>query len=240
MNGGLLGFKIWLEANKELADWVSGIGSLLAVIVALCGYWLVERHRKIDDRKRRQDAAYQVAFKLSALASDAQVTHKLLNPPGKTVEEWLAEENPLEICGKLPISIGGTDPICRDLSEAQQNVLMSLKEEDFLMDFSEAFARNQSIDAGLKEYARRRDAMAAMLPSSSQFQGQIGSFDLTEEQMQKIYPALIACSSLVQSMRKLSKMNVEQLTSLSEKYRPMMSKHFPKLHIHTIELVADA
>ena len=235
----LVGLEKWLEANNELADWVSGIGSLLAVVVALGGYWLVERHRQFDEKKRRQDAAYQIAFKLSALASDAHVTHRLLNPPEKTTEDWLSEQDPMEICGKLHISIGATEPVCRDLNEAEQNLLMSLKEEDFLMDFSEAFARNQSIEAGLKEYTRRRDAITATLPAPAQFRGQIGSFDLTQEEVQQIYPALVACSSLVQSMRVLSKTNIEQLSSLSEKYRPMMSGHFPKLHVHTIQLNAE-
>lgn len=220
-----------------MAEWVSGIGSLLAVIVALGGYWIVERHRKDDAKQQRQNAAYQIAFKLSALASDAKVTHKHINPEGKTPEEWLQITDPMEICGTLPVNIGSSEPICRDLSENEQNLLMSLKEEDFLMDFSEAFARNQSIEAGLREYASRREAIMSMLPPPTQFQGQVGSLFLSPQQVAEVKPHLIACATLVQSMRELSKQNVEQLSKLCDNFQPMMRKHFPKLHIHKIEVL---
>lgn len=222
-----------------MAEWISGIGSLLAVIVALGGYWIVERHRKDDTKQQRQNAAYQIAFKLSALASDARVTHKQINPEGKTPDEWLLVTDPMEICGTLPVNIGSSEAICRDLSDSEQNLLMSLREEDFLMDFSEAFARNQSIEAGMREYAARREAIMAMLPPPTQYQGQVGSLFLNPQQVAQVQPHLIACATLVQSMRGLSKQNVEQLSGLCDKFQPMMSKHFPKLHIHKIEVLED-
>lgn len=224
----------------HMAEWISGIGSLLAVIVALGGYWLVERHRAHDEQSRRQAAAYQIAFKLSALASESNVTHEHLNPPGRSSEDWLAENDPMVICATLPINISSAESISRDLSEAEQNLLMSLGEEDFLMDFSEAFARNRSIEAGLLEFNRRREEITKMLPPPTSFAGQVGTLTLTQTQKSQVMPHVVATSSLVQSMRALSKQNVEQLDSLSERLTPMFKRHFPKLHVHKLEKSPEA
>ena len=56
------------------ADWVSGIGSLLAVIAALFGYFLVEKKHSKDDRNKLQGHIYQIGFKLSTLASEVRTT----------------------------------------------------------------------------------------------------------------------------------------------------------------------
>lgn len=228
---------IWrgLEVGA-LADWVSGIGSLLAVVVALGGYWLIDWRRKNDDRQRRQDAAYQIGFKLSSLASDAYVVHKALNPHGKSEEELNAETF-METCGYLGEQVGFEHPLVRDLSESEQNLLMRLKEENFLMDYSEAWVRNQSIRAGMLEYKVRREALTGMLPPPVIVNGQIASVDLTQDELMRIQPHLIAAGTLVQSMRALSNINIEMLGRLGCGFHPMMKKHFPTLHIHKVEIV---
>jgi len=214
-----------------MAEWVSGIGSLLAVIVALGGYWLSDRQRKREEEQRREDAAYQIGYKLSGLASEAQVIHQDLNPHGKTDEELASETDPMQICGTLQPKVGHNDTMAKDLSETEQNLLMRLKEEDFLMDFSEAFARNQSIRAGLLEYKMRREAITPLLPTPVIVNGEVVSFDLTKDQYLALQPHVIPAASLVKSMRELSKVNTEMLAGLCRKFHPMMKKHYPKLHI---------
>jgi hypothetical protein len=217
-----------------MADWVSGIGSMLAVIVALAGYWLADGQRKKEANERRQNAAYQIGFKLSALASEARVILGDLNPLGKSDEELAAETNPMDVCGALQPKVGYHETSARDLSESEQNLLMSLREEDFLMDYSEAFARNQSIRAGILEYKIKREAISAKLPTPVATRGEIASFDLTKEDLLRIGPDLIAAASLVRSLRALSRINMDQLDDLGRRFTPMMTKHFPKLHIHRI------
>lgn len=221
-----------------MAEWVAGIGSLLAAIVALAGYWLAERQRAREEAQRRQDAAYQIGYKLASLASEARNIKGDLNPQGKTDEELAAETDAMEICGNLQPKIGFNDTMAKDLSESEQNLLMCLKEESFLMTFSEAIARNQSIRAGLIEYKVKREAIMAMLPPPKIINGAVASHFLSQEELMKIHPHLIATGTLVQSLRALSHINVEQLAYLCREFCPMMKKHYPKLNVHKIELDA--
>jgi hypothetical protein len=43
----------------SLADWVSGLGSLAAVVIAMWGYWLVSRQRAQDLRQTERAIAYE-------------------------------------------------------------------------------------------------------------------------------------------------------------------------------------
>jgi hypothetical protein len=235
MSGGVqYTFLDWitLEAGTW-ADWFSGTMSALAVSVALAGYWFASSQNRRAEKQTRQNAAYQIGFKLSALASETRGVTGDLNPQ-KMSEGELALQNPMETCGTLAPKVGFNDTMARDLNETEQNLLMLLKEENFLMDFSEIFARNNSIRAGLLEYKVRHEAIAAMLPTPVQVAGEVISLDLTQEQLLKIQPNLIAAASLVNSVRFLAKINVEMLTNLTDKFHPMMTKHFPDLHIHKI------
>ncbi|TMJ19543.1 MAG: hypothetical protein E6G92_07140 [Alphaproteobacteria bacterium] len=220
------------------ADWVSGTGSLLAVIVALGGYWLIERHRKRDETQRHQDAAYQIGYKLASLSSEAHNLVIELNPHGKSDDD-LAAESDMDICGGFSAQAGSSESLIRDLNDAEQNLLMRLKEEDFLMTFSEAVALGLSLRAGLAEYKAKREALMAMLPPPVDVSGEMAGHDLTQQQILSLQPQMIQAASLVRSLRALATINVKRLRKLGVDFRPMMLRHFPKLHIHEIQIVKD-
>ena len=224
----------------SLADWVSGIGTMLAVFVALGGYWFSEWQRRRDEKQRQQDAVYQIGFKLSSLASEAHNTLIDLNPREKPLDDLMAETDPMEICGMQEASVGYDAGMVKDLAENEQNLLMRIKEEGFLMDFSEAVTRNNTIRAGLQEYKIKREAIMSMLPVATVINGQIASHDIPQEDMMRIYPTLIQAASLIQKVRTMARINVNKMRELGTRYQPMMSGHFPKLHIHKIEFEAEA
>lgn len=224
------------KSESNLADWFSGIGSMLAVFVALGGYWWSERQKKKDDDARRQGYIHQISFKLSTLASEAAMAKKDLNPYGKTDAQLSLETDPFEIVGTFSPNVGYDDTMVRDLATDEQNLLMLLKENDFLMDFSEAVARNESIRRGLLEYKARRDAVLSMLPPPQMVNGKVVSHMLTQQQKLELSPWIIPLGTVVLSSRALAKENVELLARLCNAYKPMMTKHFPNLNIHTIEM----
>lgn len=225
------------DEGGSLADWVSGIGSLLAVIAALFGYFLVEKKHRKDDREKLQGQIYQIGFKLSTLASEARTTLRDLNQKGLPIEELLAEENPFEILGSQGGIMGYNLTMVRDLTDAEQNLLMLIREEDFLMNFSECVARNESVRNAVAEYGRRRDALMAEMPKPGGFRGQIGTIELTQEQLNDLLPKLLPASVLMQHARQLAKLNIDMISDLCEKFRPMMKRHHPNMHVHQVELV---
>ena len=233
----------------SLADWVSGIGSMLAVIVALAGYWVSNAHRKKDqkiaeelrtdeDAKIQQGIVHQISLKLSALASEANTNHAELIPPGRTEAELATMSDPRQLTGEFNPNVGMDLTMVRDLAVDEQNLLMLVKENDFLMDFTEALARHESIRAGILEYKAKREGVMAMLPPPQIVNGQMASHFLSDAEWLALAPYVIPLSSLLVSIRALSKQNIELLVRLCRSYKPMMTKHFPQLNIHSIEIGA--
>lgn len=231
----------------SLADWVSGIGSMLAVTVALAGYWIshvqrkddqriAEEHRTAEDAKTRQGILHQISLKLSALASEAGTTHAALLPSGRTEAELTTMRDPRQLVGEFNPDAGMELTMAHDLSVEEQNLLMLVKENDFLMDYTEALARHESIRAGLLEYKSKREAIMAMLPPPKIINGQMASHFLSDAEWLALAPHLIPLSTLLVSARALSKQNIELLARLCASYKPLMAKHFPQLNIHSIEM----
>ncbi|EQB11249.1 hypothetical protein [Sphingobium lactosutens] len=225
------------EAGGSAADWVSGIGSLLAVIAALFGYFLVEKKHRKDDREKLQGQIYQIGFKLSTMASEVRTTLRDLNQKSLPIDELLAEDDPFVICGTQAGVIGYDRTMVRELSDAEQNLLMLLREEDFLMNFGECVARNESVRSSFVEYGRRRDDVLARLPSPDQASGQVGSIGLTEAQRLAIFPYVVPTAMAMRQARYLAKLNVDMVVQLCEDFMPMMKRHYPKMHVHKIELL---
>ena len=219
------------------ADWISGIGSLLAVIAALFGYFLVEKKHRKDDREKLQGHIYQIGFKLSTLASEVRTTLQDLNTRKLPLEELLAETDPFAICGSQATVIGYDSSMVRDLSDAEQNVLMLIREEEFLMAFSELVAQNAAVRRSFVEYSRRRDEIMERLPPPEKTSGQVGSFGLTEAQRLAIFPYVTPTAMLIVQARRRAKENVDAVIKLCDEFMPMMKRHFPKMHVHKIVLV---
>ncbi|WP_300115562.1 hypothetical protein [Sphingobium sp.] len=221
----------------SLADWVSGIGSMLAVFVALLGYFIVERHRRNDARDVIQGQIYQIGYKLSTMASEVRTTLRDLNQKGLPLDELIAEENPFVIVGSQAAVMGYDRSMVRDLSDAEQNLLMLVREEEFLMNFSECVARNDSVRGSFVEYGKRREELLARLPAPEEANGQTGSFGITQAEQLAIFPYITPAAVLMRQARYLAKLNVEMVTKLCDDFKPMMKGHFPTYHIHKIELV---
>lgn len=222
--------------SGSIADWVSGVGSLLAVVAALVGYWIVHRQYVRDQRDKEQGAAYQICFKLTTLIGEASGSHDTLFQPFKTEAEWLALSDPIEICATQQAMVGFDETAARDLSESEQNLLLKLKEENFLMDYSEGLARHHSIRSGLIEFKNRHESIVAMLPPPVGVDGSALDLVLSSEQKLGLLPHVIPASTLIMSLREMSIRNIAMLKTLASKFQPTMQRHFPNLHIPQIEV----
>jgi hypothetical protein len=219
------------------ADWVSGIGSLLAVIVALLGYFLVEKKHRNDDLDKLQGHIYQIGYKLSTLASEAGVTLRDLRGRRILPNDLMDDDHPFLIVNSQYPVLGYEKTMVRDLSDAEQNLLMMIREEEFLMDFSECVARNDAIRSAFVEYGIRREELLAELPAPDSINGHVGSFETTAARINELMPRLIPAATLVVQSRELAARNVEMLAALCGKFKPMMDRHYPSMHVHSVEIL---
>jgi hypothetical protein len=223
----------------SIADWFAGIATLLATGVALFSYRWIDRQRMKDERQRRQDSAYQIGYKLATLMTDAITAHKALIPNGTTLEELKKIDNPFELVSQQQPAVGFGSIMARDLTDTEQNLLMSLREENFLMDMSETFARNETIREGIGDYKLKHEAITAMLPPPIETSGQMASLELTQQQQNALWPYFMPAATLLTSMRDLSELNLVMLRRMGQGFHAMMHKHYPDLHIHKIEDVTE-
>lgn len=219
----------------SLADWVSGFATVAATVVALGSYFWADKHRNREDRQKRQDSAYQIGYKLATLISEAATTHKALYPKDTTPEHWKNVADPFAIVGPQQPVVGFESTMVRDLTDAEQNLLMALREEDFLMDMSETVARNETIRLGLMEYKSKHEAITSRLPAPDITQGQIASLFLDDEQRRTLWPYVMPAATLMTSLRSLSEQNIKMLREMGAGFHTMMRRHYPDLHIHKIE-----
>ncbi|RYG86131.1 MAG: hypothetical protein EON59_10710 [Alphaproteobacteria bacterium] len=169
--------------------------------------------------------------------SEATYTHSRLFPEGSSAQDWQGIIDPFEIVGAQQPPIGSNITMARDLSNAEQNLLMSLKEEEFLMSMSEAFARHETVRDGIAEYKMRHAAITERAPAPEATNGEVATFMLTNQQKNELWPYVMPAASLLTSLRDLSAINLKELQLMGVAFHPMMRRHYPGLHIHKIETI---
>jgi hypothetical protein len=103
----------------SLADWVSGLGSLAAVIVALGGFWVVARQRAADQRDLERGVAYELVAALMDIANNILALDKHIRTERNDIEVGMGGETParfrvlnplmgLSTEGEIPIPPGTT------------------------------------------------------------------------------------------------------------------------------------
>ena len=220
----------------NVADWVSGIGSLAAALVAVGGYSWSERQRRNSESDKKQAAIYQICNKLSELASDAHTTLENLCPRQKPVDYWLGVSNPIEIVAAQTPIIDAPSTNSHSLIDIEQNLLLSIREEAFLMDYSEAVKRNEVIKRALEDYSSRYQFVFSLLPKPKAMEENAIILDPDAEEMRTAYPYAIQAASVIQKARQLSVQNVEVLDRLATGFHTMMTRHFSGLHIPRLEM----
>lgn len=209
--------------GSDVSSWIASIGTMLAVFVALGGYWWSERQRRNDRKAADLDHALQIGFKLTVLFADARHIHEHLfqNPTADDITDrsllWrrLQPELSME-------ALAGPQ-----LNAAEQNLLITLLEADVLMQMTEVASRNQIIRKAMTEYRLKREDLQERTPPPVDKQGISGIFEMHPNDVLRLSPWTSVLEELVIEMRKLAILNVNATKALNKKYAQMMRKHFP-------------
>lgn len=210
-------------SGLDVSSWIASIGTMLAVFVALGGYWWSERQRRNDRKAVDLGHALQVGFKLTVLFADARHIHEHLfqNSTADDINDrsllWrrLQPELSMEAL---------TGP---QLNAAEQNLLITLLEAEVLMQMTEVASRNQIIRKAMVEYRLKREDLQERTPPPVDKQDNFGVFEMHPKDVLSLSPWTSVLEGLVIEMRKLSILNVNATNELNDKYTTMMRKHFP-------------
>lgn len=208
------------------ADWVSGIGSWLAVVVALGSYWWTERQRSIKQFEGKIASANQIGIKLHDLLGRSQTIYKHLFAPydGPKLRSPTGEES---IWGQTRALVGLSEQITPDLTPEEHTLLIEINETDFMTRLSLAWQSHQSIVLSMKEFYIKRDAVYALMPAPTKMEGYVGQHEMTREEVMRFMPYSVALELLIRTTRDMAEENFTDLQALAKRFHPTMKQHFP-------------
>ena len=211
------------NGGPSLADWISSIGTMFAVFVALGGYGLSECQRRKSLTAANLGHALQIGYKLTVLNADAKHVHQHLFK-NATIEDQ--NERSL-LWRKLQPELGMEAMTGPQLNSQEQNLLIILLEAEILMAISEVSRRNEIIRKAMSEYRIKRELLQEKSPPPVEFSGSVGVFELSGNDVLRLSPWTAVLEDLVIQMRNLTVINFEATKALNVQYTAMMRKHYP-------------
>jgi hypothetical protein len=208
----------------SVADWVSGVATAAAVIVALSGYGFLEWQRARDRRDAQRTAGRQIGIKLARVLNGTHDIYRHLwalyeGPP-------LGGEGASELWRTIHPLIGLEHEPGLILNAAETDLLLNLDATDFMMELMLATGRYQSIVSSMKDYAVRYEAMYQMMPPPVAMNGVIGQHHLSQQDYLRLRPYSLQLETIIQALRAMTAENVEICKKLAEQYHPLMKGYF--------------
>lgn len=224
------------------ADWVSGLGSLAAVIVALHGFKIVERQRASD----RDDAATLRAA--SALAAEKGIAYELAAALSDMANNLLAirkhfatrrndvriprSPTRVEHYKMLQPLIGLSDEGTLKLPAGSTELLVKAGAIEFWNDIRLLANRNRSITTLMIEYRTLWENAISKMPIPEDFTGTIGHLSVEGDLFATIKSDLIKIDSMVGEMIPQVEDTAVLLTKVSGQIGPIMTKYFKSPFLH--------
>lgn len=207
--------------NGSLADWVGSISTTLAVVVALAGYWIAERHRIQSVKDDRRKSAHTLGAKIAEMSNSAWglALHfsKSLDRPKLPGPNLFPQIHPL---------IGEISPERFLLTENETAMLIESSNSEFMTKYTEAVNAQCSIYKSLEEYRSRYDALRAAMPSPELTRGIAQRFALTDAQMKAVVPIANMLTDFLSQISDGLRQQLQRCDWLSRNYHPTFKKSF--------------
>lgn len=212
-----------MEAGS-LADWFSGAASALAVLAAVAGYFIAENQRKADQRSRDETAARLLSTKIVRLTSLTADIHRHLNAPedGPQTKGYGAGQKWRRIRGLN----GLREEAGLALDSAQEDLLMRLQENQFLLDLLIANTRYRALTATMQDYTRRRDALQELHPAPVSMDGVHAVLHLDQADLARLAPYAAALENMLEALMASADEYREFNKGLVSSYNAFIQKNF--------------
>lgn len=215
----------------SLADWVAGIGSLIAVIVAMLGYWVVARHRNAD----RRDAERAVAFELVAVLME--IANHILS----IEKHFKTQRNDMTVSadGKHVVSFKIINPLIGLSSEGEirppegtTQLLIRANAIELWNDVLLLANHNRALTSIMKEYRHLWDQTMAKMPTPADFTGPVGHIEAEGPAFAAIRPDLIKLDSIVEGLEPQISEAVALTKKVAGEIGPALQEYFGESFLH--------
>jgi len=214
-----------------LADWVSGLGSLAAVIVALSGFRIVANQRATDKRDAEKGVAYELIATVLDMGNHIRAIEKHLDEQrndmivkvGDKIVAKFRVLNPiigLSNEGELKLPIGSTELLVKAEALELWNEVRLLAN------------RNRSLTSLLKEYQQIWQAVIDKMPAPEGFTASVGHIAADPAVFAAVRGDLVRVDSVIVALDSQVKDTGKLLTRVAGQIGPVMKKYFNEPFLH--------
>lgn len=218
----------------SLADWVSGLGSLAAVAIALCGYWVVARQREADRRDRERAVAYELVAVLMELSNNVLTIRKHIRQARNDMAIPSANLHFRIINPLIGLSSEGEVR----LPPGSAELLIKASAADLWNQAVLLANHNRALVSILKEYRGLWAETMARLPPPD-FTSSPGKFRTKTSEFETVKPELIKLDAIVASLESQSDEAAALAQSVADAIGPILKSYFKEtilqLHPSTAE-----
>lgn len=208
--------------SATILDWVTGVSTAIAVLVALGGYGFLEWQRRASQKVARRSSGHMIGIRLFRILNQTCDFERHFT---KSNESVAIEESPHLLPPVHPLIGIRVDPNVT-LSADEISLLIEMLETEFLSDLMLAASIYESIVLSLNEYRDRYEALYRMLPAPVSMDGKSAAHLLTREEILAAQPYSIQVFNLMGELRQMTFENVERCKKLGARYHPMMKERF--------------
>ncbi len=214
-----------------LADWVSGLGSLAAVIVALYGFRVVADQRAADRRDAEKGVAYELVATVLDMGNHIRAIEKHLNEQRNDMVVKVGDNVVARFRGLNPL-IGLSNEGDMQLPGGTTELLFKAGAIELWNDVRLLANRNRSLTNLLKEYQRIWQGVIDKMPAPEGFTGTVGHIAADPAAFAAVRGDLIRVDSVIVALDDQVKDTGKLLTRVAGQIGPVMRKYFNEPFIH--------
>ena len=222
----------------SLADWVSGLGTLAAVLVALCSFWVVERQRAKD----RHDAELGVAYELAAILIN--IANNIL----ALEKHFVTERNDISVgTGRSALQFKVLNPLIGLSNEGEMQVppgttklLVKAGAVELWNDVLLVVNQNRALSSIMKDYRDLWVATMAKMPGPMSFAGSTGHISASRDDFLSIQPLLIKLDAIVGALEVQIPAAVNLIKSVTGRIGPTFGHISANQFLHFSEASSEA
>lgn len=214
--------ELYCMPQGSWADWFSGIASTCAVIVALFGYIYLYFKDKKEKQKVEERIANEIGVRIAKLSVDVLRNHKHL----------FEEFNDKEKCkrkkwGEITPRIGYKHPDIKELTSAEEMLLISMGQAKYLTEISRCMDCNNGLNIAIDEFSTIKNNFYENYGIYINEFNEIGEINIPTEMKYGFEQHIKKMKHYSKIMQEMSEQNIVIIENICASYHMTMKSMMP-------------
>jgi hypothetical protein len=207
------------------ADWISGIGSLAAVVVALGGFKVVARQRAEDARRAEEAVGYDLMAAVHGIGNNVKALRLHVCTARNDIVIRPSGGEPI-VYRSLSALIGLSSEGDVQLPAGATQLLVKAKAIPLWNDLLLLASQSRALTTIMKEYRELYQQAMPLFPLARSFTGKIGHIQADDSEFSKVRPSLIQIDSIVGALEEQTAATDELSDRVTQEIGPTLKNYF--------------